>query len=108
MSIFAKSAVLSLGLLAGIATVANAQSTSIAALPPGAAAAPPSAVQPSGVYPGPRPGSGWYPRNEQQTQSVQSSPTYVGPKPGEGWYPRSEQQSQTVQPSPQYVGPKPN
>jgi hypothetical protein len=98
MSTILKSAVLGLGLIAGIASAAPAQTasstmpgTSIANLPadsgprasshnfiPGPAG---QAVVPSGVYPGPKPGSGWYSTTEQQTQPVTPSPQYVGPKP---------------------------
>jgi hypothetical protein len=98
MSTILKSAVLGLGLIAGIATAAPAQTvsgaapgTSIANLPPEgpraqsynsiAAPAATQAVVPSGTYPGPRPGEGWYPRTEQQTQAVTPSPQYIGPKP---------------------------
>jgi hypothetical protein len=97
MSTILKSAVLGLGLIAGVATVAPAQTVSgvtpgasIASLPadtgpraashnyiPGPAS---QAVVPSGNYPGPRPGEGWYPK-EQQTQAVQPSPQYIGPRP---------------------------
>jgi len=97
MSTILKSAVIGLGLIAGIATAAPAQTvsstmpgTSIASLPqPGPRASsynaiPGSAQQavvPSGSYPGPKPGDGWYPRTEKQTQAVQPSPQYIGPKP---------------------------
>lgn len=97
MSTILKSAVLGLGLIAGVATAAPAQTvsstmpgTSIASLPqPGPRASsynsiPGPAQQvvvPSGTYPGPRPGDGWYPRTEQQTQAVMPSPQYIGPKP---------------------------
>lgn len=92
MSTILKSAVLGLGLIAGIATTAPAQTMpgpSVASLPdqgprasshnfiPGPAA---QAVAPSGSYPGPTPGTGWYPK-EQQTQAVVQSPNYVGPRP---------------------------
>jgi hypothetical protein len=104
MSSFAKTTVLSLTLLAGAAFAAHAQSGSVAALPPGTAAAPPAAA--SGTYPGPNPGAGNYPA-EKQTQAVAPSPKYVGPAPGAGFYP-TEQQTQPVQPSPVYPGPRPN
>jgi hypothetical protein len=96
MSAILKSAVLGLGLITGIATAAPAQTvsstmpgTSIASLPqPGPRASsynsiPGPAQQvvvPSGTYPGPKPGDGWYPK-EQQTQAVQKSPEWIGPKP---------------------------
>ena len=98
MSTILKSAFLGLGLIAGIATAAPAQTvsgtmpgTSIANLPaegpraqsynsiPGPAAT--QAVVPSGAYPGPRPGDGWYSSAERQTQPVMPSPQYIGPKP---------------------------
>jgi hypothetical protein len=112
MSSLAKSAMLSLGLLAGVACAANAQSDNLANLPPGAAAAPPAAVTspvaPSAKFPGIDPGQGWYPSSEQQTQAVQPSGKFPGIDPGQGWYPSSEQQTQAVQPSAEYPGPKPN
>ena len=104
MSKFAKSALLSLGLIAGATASAFAQSNNIAALPPNAP--PATAVAPSGSYPGPDPGRGWYGK-ESQTGPVAQSPKYVGPKPSSGWY-AHETQTQPVQPSPQYIGPKPN
>ena len=97
MSTILKSAVIGLGLIAGVATAAPAQTvsstmpgTSIASLPqPGPRASSYNnipgparqAVAPSGTYPGPSPGEGWYPRTEQQTQSVAKSPEWMGPKP---------------------------
>ena len=111
MSTLAKSAMLSLALLAGVACAANAQSSNIAALPPGATAAPPaviaSPVAPSATLPSVDPGRGWYPSTEQHTQQVQPSGVYPGPNPGKGWY-AHETQTQAVQPSPHYVGPRPN
>ena len=96
MSTILKSAVLGLGLIAGIATAVPAQTvsstmpgTSIASLPqPGPRASSYNAIQgpaqqvvvPSGSYPGPKPGDGWYPK-EQQTQAVAKSPEWMGPKP---------------------------
>jgi len=97
MSTILKSAVLGLGLIAGIASAAPAQTvsstmpgTSIANLPAEGPRASsynsiPSpvrqAVVPSGAYPGPRPGEGWYSSSERQTQPVTKSPEYIGPKP---------------------------
>ena len=97
MSTILKSAVLGLGLIAGIASAAPAQTvsstmpgTSIANLPvdgPRASSynsipAPThQAVVPSGAYPGPKPGDGWYSSSERQTQAVTPSPQYIGPKP---------------------------
>ena len=98
MSTILKSAVLGLGLIAGIATAAPAQTfsgatpgTSIASLP----------------QPGPR-ASSYNSIPGPAHQVVVPSGTYLGPKPGDGWYPRGEQQTQAVTPSPQYIGPKPN
>jgi hypothetical protein len=98
MSTILKSAVLGLGLIAGIATAAPAQTvsstmpgTSIANLPPEG----PRASSYNSI-PGPA------------RQAVAPSGTYPGPSPGEGWYPRTEKQSQAVVPSPEWVGPKPN
>jgi hypothetical protein len=102
MSIFLKSAVVGLGLVAGIATAAPAQTvsgaapgTSIASLPPSVPMEGPRASSYNHV-PGPA------------TQAVVPSGTYPGPTPGTGWYPRTEQQTQAVLPSPQYIGPRPN
>src|SRR5579885_255451 len=82
----AKSTILALGLLAG-AAVAHAQSSNVAALPPGTAATPSTApVGPSAAYPGPNPGSGYYGGTVTQQQPVQPSPQYVGPAPGAGYY----------------------
>lgn len=110
MSTLVKSAVLSLGLLAG-AAVAHAQSNNVAALPPGTAAAPPAAVAPVGpsaALPGPNPGQGWYGSTPQTQAGATPSPDAIeGPKPGQGWYPK-EQQTKDVTPSPIYVGPRPN
>ncbi len=89
MSTLAKSAVLSLSLLAGAAFAAHAQSGSVAALPPGSAAAPPAAtapVGPSAAYPGPNPGSGYYGGTVTTQAPVTPSPQYVGPAPGAGYY----------------------
>ena len=87
MASLAKSTVLGLSLLTGVAFAAHAQSGSIAALPPGAAAAPPAAtapVGPSATYPGPNPGLGYYGGTVQTQAPVTGSPQYVGPAPGAG------------------------
>ena len=97
MSTILKSAVLGLGLIAGIASAAPAQTvsstmpgTSIANLPPEGPRAQSyntipgparQAIVPSGTYPGPSPGNGWYSSSERQTQAVTPSPQYIGPKP---------------------------
>ena len=96
MSTYLKPFILGLGLVAGIAISAQAQTVavtpgpSVASLPPdqGPRASShnfvqgdkPVAVAPSGSYVGPNPGNGWYGK-EQQTQAVTPSPQYVGPKP---------------------------
>jgi hypothetical protein len=97
MTTFLKPVVLGLGLVAGIAMAAPAQTVSgaptpgqsVASLPlagprtnstnsiPGPAS---QAVSPSGSYPGVAPGSGWYPK-ETQTQAVTKSPDFPGPRP---------------------------
>jgi hypothetical protein len=105
MSSFAKTTVLSLTLLASAAFAAHAQSGNVAALPPGAATAPPAAT--TGPYPGPKAGNSWY-ITEQQTQAVAPSPKYIGPGPGGGWYPTTEKQTQAVTPSDKYPGVKPH
>jgi hypothetical protein len=108
MTTLIKSMVLSLGLLTGVAMAAQAQSDSVAALPPGSAAAPAAVapVGPSAAYPGPNVGNGWY-ASEKQTQAVAPSPAYVGPGPGQGWY-AQEKSSGPTNPSPNYTGPRPN
>jgi len=106
MSPLVKSAVLSFALLAGTAVSAFAQSESIAALPPDAAATPApqrAVVAPSSRYVGPDPGVTWS-AQERATQQVQPSPKYVGPDPGVTWS-AQERQTRPVQPSPEYVGP---
>jgi hypothetical protein len=96
MSNFLKPVALGLGLVVGIALTAQAQTAvtpgpSIANLPPvdqgprvsshgyqGPEA--PVAAAPSGTMPGPNPGVGWYPK-EQQTHAVEPSPEWQGPRP---------------------------
>ena len=97
MSTILKSAILGLGLIAGIAGTAPAQTvsstmprTSIANLPPEG----PRASSLNSI-----PGSA--------TQAVVPSAGYMGPKPGDGWYAK-ETQTQPVAKSPEYIGPKPN
>jgi hypothetical protein len=84
----AKSTLLSVGLLAGAAFAAHAQSGSVAALPPGTAATPHDAapVGPSAAYPGPKPGAGYYGGTVAQQRTVSPSPKYIGPNPGSGYY----------------------
>ena len=77
MSSFVKASVLGLGLLAGAAFVAQAQtSDNTAALPPGGGSVP-SAVAPSGNYPGPAVGGG----------SISGKPVMGGPLVASGQYP---------------------
>lgn len=81
MSPTIKSGILSVALLSGAAVCAHAQSTSIASLPPGAAATPAPqgvVVAPSTPYVGPNAGKSWG-APERQTQPVQPSAGYVGP-----------------------------
>src|SRR5215213_4630761 len=103
-----KPTILGVGLLAGVAFGAYAQTDNVAALPPGAQAPmpPAAAVAPSQGYIGPKPGDLWS-AQEKQTQPVQPSQAYVGPKLGEMWS-TQEKQSQPVTKSPDYVGPRPN
>ena len=86
MALFGKSALLSLGVLAGIAFAAQAQTSGIASLPPNPAAAPLAAaspVAPSVAMPGPNPGTASS-AGMGATQPVTPSPAYVGPSPGAG------------------------
>ena len=78
-----KSTLLGLGLLAGVASGAYAQTDNIAAVPPGAQAPSPpaAAVAPAPSYVGPKPGDMWSTR-EQQTGPVVKSPDSIGgPRP---------------------------
>ncbi len=89
MSSLVKSTLVGVGLLAGAAFGAHAQSGSVASLPPGATAAPPAAatpVGPSAALPGPNPGSGYYGGTVAAQQAVVPSPQYIGPNPGSGYY----------------------
>jgi hypothetical protein len=104
-----RSTIICMGLLAGVAFGAYAQTDNVAALPPGAQApTPPAAVvAPSGKYVGPALGETWS-AQERQTQPVRpSSEAYVGPALGSTWT-AQETQTQPVAPSPEYVGPRPN
>src|SRR3954462_16045145 len=78
-----KSTILGMGLIAGVAFSAFAQTDNVAALPPGAQAPTPpaAAVAPSGKYVGPGPG-GAGGAKEKQTQQVRPSEKYGGPAPG--------------------------
>jgi hypothetical protein len=76
MSSFVKASVLGLGLLAGAAFAAQAQTAgSTASLPPNAGT--PAAVAPSGNYPGPNPGS----------NNISGTPVMGGPVVASGQYP---------------------
>ena len=76
MSSFVKASVLGLGLLAGAAFAAQAQTAdNTASLPPNAGA--PAAVAPSGAYPGPNPGS----------NNISGVPVMGGPVVASGQYP---------------------
>ena len=104
-----KSTIVGMGLLAGVASAAYAQTDNVAALPPGAQApTPPAAVvAPSANYVGPAPGTTWT-AQEKQTQQVQPSQAYVGPAPGQTWT-AQERQTGPVAPSPDNIGgPRPN
>lgn len=73
---FVKGSVLGLGLLAGAAFVAQAQTgDNTASLPPNGGV--PAAVAPSGNYPGPNPGGG----------SISGKPVMGGPVVASGEYP---------------------
>lgn len=77
MSSFVKASVLGLGLLAGAAFAAQAQTAdNTASLPPGGGAVS-SAVAPSGNYPGPNPGS----------SNISGKPVMGGPVVASGQYP---------------------
>jgi hypothetical protein len=82
MQTVVKSTIVGMGLLAGVAFSAYAQTDSVAALPPGAQApTPPAAVvAPATEYVGPKPGQTWT-AQEKQTRPVAPSPEYVGPRP---------------------------
>jgi len=85
MALFTRSALLSLGMVAGVAFAAQAQTSGLAALPPNPTAAPAvaSPVAPSPTMPGPNPGTASN-AGMGATQTVSPSPTYVGPSPGAG------------------------
>jgi len=82
MSSYIRASVLSLGLIAGAAFAAQAQTAGEqSALPPGGGG--PSLIQPDGHYPGPNPGSGPYiPGVPRHAEAVAPSGAYVGPAPG--------------------------
>jgi hypothetical protein len=76
MSSFVKASVLGLGLLAGAAFVAQAQTDTTASLPPGGGGVS-SSVAPSGNYPGPAVGS----------NNISGKPVMGGPVVASGQYP---------------------
>jgi hypothetical protein len=82
MSSFVKASLLGLGLLAGAAFAAQAQ-TNTASLPPGGGNVP-SAVAPSGEYPGPNPGSNSISGTPVMGGPVVASDRYPGPDAGAG------------------------
>ena len=88
MSISLKASVLSLGLLAGAGLSAHAQTSgNLSALPPGAGtpSTAPSAVAPSGTYPGPAIGGGGSIAGQPTQAAVAPSPnTLPGPAAGAG------------------------
>jgi hypothetical protein len=80
-----KSTLLGLGMVAGLAFAAQAQTSGIASLPPNPAVAPPAAaspVAPSVAMPGPNPGGAPNAGTGSTQASVVPSPNYVGPAPG--------------------------
>ena len=111
MSTLVKSALLSVGLAAGISFAAYAQAPAVASLPP----AEKPAVAPSGAYPGPSVGGQSY-NGMGQTQPVTASPAYVGPSIGVGTghtpphfeKPADWDQNVALHPYTSGVGPRPN
>ncbi|HEX3860421.1 MAG TPA: hypothetical protein VHY35_01860 [Stellaceae bacterium] len=75
----AKSAILSVALVAGAAVAAHAQSN-VASLPPATAATTPTPGY--GAYPGPNPGGSWSGAGAAAQAAVAPSAPYVGPSPG--------------------------
>jgi hypothetical protein len=119
MSVFCKSTLLSLGMVAGIAFAAQAQTSGLASLPPNPTAAPPAAaspVPPSVAIPGPNPGAAWAGSANATQVTVAPSPAYVGPAPGAGYYgtpPRFEKSADwdsntAMHPYTSSVGPRPH
>lgn len=85
MAIVMKSTLLSLGMVAGLAFAAQAQTSGIASLPPNPTAAPPavaSPVAPSVAMPGPNPGGAPNAGTGSTHAGMAPSPNYVGPAPG--------------------------
>jgi hypothetical protein len=89
MAFLNKSALLSLGMVAGVAFAAQAQTSGLASLPPNPTVAPPAAVSPvapSAALPGPNPGGSSNPNTVATGTGVPPSEGYVGPAPGQGYY----------------------
>jgi hypothetical protein len=86
MSSFIKVTVLGLGLIAGAAFAAQAQTAgSVSSLPPGGVSNEgPSAVAPSGNYPGPNLGTSNAPVVPRTQATVEPSGNYPGPATGAG------------------------
>ncbi|HEX3884042.1 MAG TPA: hypothetical protein VHW66_15390 [Stellaceae bacterium] len=112
---FIRGSVLGLGLLAGAAFVAQAQtSDNTAALPPGGGV--PSAIAPSGNYPGPAVGGGSISGKPVMGGPVVASGQYPGPALGGGngampphfAKPTGYDQDRNMAPYSTGYGPKPN
>jgi len=115
MSSFVKASVLGLGLLAGAAFAAQAQTgDNTASLPPGGGNVP--AVAPSGAYPGPNPGSNNISGTPVMGGSVVASGQYPGPALGSSNgsmpphfnKPAGYDQDRNMAPYSTGYGPKPN
>jgi hypothetical protein len=117
MTLFSKSALLGMGLVA-VAFAAQAQTSGIASLPPNPTAAPPAAaspVAPSVAMPGPNPGTASN-AGMGATQPLSPSQAYVGPSPGAGtgaMPPRYEKAADwdantALHPYTSSMGPRPN
>jgi hypothetical protein len=117
MSNSIKALALGLGLMAGTAMVAQAQSN-LSALPPGGGtpAAMPNAVAPSAPYPGPAVGSAPSIPNPTTQAAVVPSGTYPGPAAGAGTgqmpphfqKPAGYDDDPSMNPYTRGLGPKPN
>lgn len=83
MALLTKSTFLSLGMAAGFALSAHAQ-TGVASLPPATTAAPPAVASPapSVAYPGPNPGNAPSAGTGSTQATMAPTPNYVGPAPG--------------------------
>jgi hypothetical protein len=119
MAIMMKSTLLSLGVAAGLAFAAQAQTSGIASLPPNPTAAPPavaSPVAPSAALPGPNPGGAPNAGTGSTQAAITPSPNYVGPAPGGGnghMPPRFEKSADwesntSLHPYTSSQGPRPN